>query len=99
MTQVGEAKTGPEYSQIFYFHGPLTSLLLVVANPSGSRTPGKRPVVGSLRQSRLAQALSETEAVLCPPVRRRYPVKIAKPQRGIDLAQAGNRRSRFDHPV
>src|SRR5262245_2604989 len=46
------------------------------------------PVVGSLRQSCLAQALNEADAVLRPPERRRYPVKIAKPQRGIDLAQA-----------
>src|SRR5262249_9249140 len=49
------------------------------------------PVVGSLRQSCLAQALNEADAVLRSPERRRYPVKIAKPQRGIDLAQAGHR--------
>src|SRR5262249_55634915 len=40
------------------------------------------PVVGPLRQSCLAQALNEADAVLHPPERRRYPVKIAKPQRG-----------------
>ena len=40
----------------------------------------------SLRQSGLAQALSEADAVLRPPQRRRYPIKIAKPQPGIDLA-------------
>ena len=60
---------------------------------------GLRTVVGSLRQSCLAQALSEADSVLRPPERRRYPVKIAKPQRGIDLAQAGHRRPRFDHPI
>jgi hypothetical protein len=53
----------------------------------------------SLRQSCLAQALNEADAVLRPPERRRYPVNIAKPQRGIDLAQAGHRRPRFDHPI
>src|SRR5690349_10991460 len=52
----------------------------------------EKPVVGSLRQSCLAQALNEADAVLRPPERRRYPVKIAEPQRGIDLAQAGHRR-------
>jgi len=41
---------------------------------------------GSLRQSCLAQALNEADAVLRPPEPRRYPVDIAKPQRGIDLA-------------
>src|SRR5262247_4884294 len=44
------------------------------------------PVVGSLRQSCLAQALNEADAVLRAPERRRYPVKIAKPQRGIEQA-------------
>src|SRR5262249_12935283 len=58
-----------------------------------------RPVVGSLRQSCLAQALSKADAVLRLPERRCYPVKIAKPQRGIDLAQAGHRRPRLDHPI
>src|SRR5262245_52738576 len=58
-----------------------------------------RPGVGSLRQSCLAQALSEADAVLRPPERRRYPVNIAKPQRGVDLPQAGHRRPRFDHPI
>src|SRR6516225_5889650 len=56
-------------------------------------------VVGSLRQSCLAQALSEADAILGPPEGRRYPVNIAKPQRGIDLAQAGHRRPRFDHSI
>src|SRR6516165_6523025 len=63
----------------------------------GAVTDG--PVVGSLRQSCLAQALNVADAVLRPPERRRYSVKIAKPQRGIDLAQAGHRRPRFDHPI
>src|SRR6516225_10977826 len=57
------------------------------------------PVVGSLRQSCLAQALNEADAVLRPSERRRYPVKIAEPQRRIDLAQAGHCRPRFDHPT
>jgi hypothetical protein len=45
--------------------------------------------VGSLRQSCLAQALNEADAVLRPPERRRYPVNIAKAQRerfGLALA-------------
>jgi hypothetical protein len=50
--------------------------------------PCRKMTDGSLRQSCLAQALNEADAVLRPPERRRYPVKIAKPQRGIDLAQA-----------
>src|SRR5262245_5180523 len=54
---------------------------------------------GSLRQSCLAQVLNEADAVLRPPDRRRYPVNIAKPQRGIDLTQAGHRCPRFDHPI
>ena len=56
------------------------------------------PVVGSLRQSCLAQALNVADAVLRPQ-RPHYPVKIAKPQRGVDLAQADHRRPRFDHPI
>ena len=49
-----------------------------------------RQTVGtSLRQSCLAQALNEADAVLRPPERRRYPVNIAKAQRerfGLALA-------------
>jgi len=54
--------------------------------------PCRKMTDGSLRQSCLAQALNEADAVLRPPERRLYPVKIAKPQRGIYLAQAGHRR-------
>ena len=61
--------------------------------------PCRKMTDASLRQSCLAQALNEADAILRPPERRRYPVKIAKPQRGIDLAQAGHRRPRFDHPI
>ena len=58
-----------------------------------------RPVVGSLRQSCLAEALSVTFAVLGTLERRRYPIKIAKPQCWINLAQAGYCRPRFDQPI
>jgi len=40
--------------------------------------PCRKMTDGSLRQSCLAQALNEADAVLRPPERRRYPVKIAK---------------------
>ncbi|MGB6447490.1 MAG: hypothetical protein WBF47_20430, partial [Xanthobacteraceae bacterium] len=43
--------------------------------------PRRKMTDGSLRQSCLAQALNEADAVLRPPERRRYPVNIAKPQR------------------
>ena len=39
--------------------------------------PCRKMTDGSLRQSCLAQALNEADAVLRPPERRRYPVKIA----------------------
>src|SRR5215471_21458339 len=61
--------------------------------------PSPTDPVGSLRQSCLAQALNEADAVLRPSKRRRYPVKIAEPQCRIDLAQAGHCRPRFDHPL
>lgn len=40
--------------------------------------PCRKMTDASLRQSCLAQALNEADAILRPPERRRYPVKIAK---------------------
>ena len=71
--------------------------------PSGAAASGHQELsrrgAWSFGKARLAQALNEADAVFRPPERRRHPVKIAKPQRGIDLAQPGHRRPRFDDPI